>query len=140
MFCYQCEQTAQGQGCKTFGVCGKDPQTAALQDLLIHAVKGISQYAHRAGQLGARQRQVDTFVVEALFTTVTNVNFDPERLVDWLAEAGKKIRQARELYHKACKDAGKEPEALTGPAQFQPDDTLDELVGQGEQAPGWSIW
>ena len=51
MFCYQCEQTAKGTGCTTFGVCGKDPETAALQDLLVHAVEGVAQYAHRAGQL-----------------------------------------------------------------------------------------
>ena len=48
MFCYQCEQTSQGQGCQTIGVCGKDENTATLQDLLIHALKGVSQYAHRA--------------------------------------------------------------------------------------------
>jgi len=53
MFCYQCEQTSKGQGCDRTGVCGKDPETAALQDLLIYAIKGISQYAHRARGLGA---------------------------------------------------------------------------------------
>jgi len=51
MFCYQCEQTSQGQGCQTIGVCGKDENTATLQDLLIYALKGVSQYAHRAGKL-----------------------------------------------------------------------------------------
>ena len=53
MYCYQCEQTAKGTGCTTFGVCGKDPATAALQDLLVYAAKGISMYAHRAAELGA---------------------------------------------------------------------------------------
>ena len=51
MFCYQCEQTAKGTGCDVFGVCGKDPQTAALQDLLLDVAKGISMYAHRAAVL-----------------------------------------------------------------------------------------
>ncbi|MCX7590761.1 MAG: hydroxylamine reductase, partial [Kiritimatiellae bacterium] len=69
MFCYQCEQTAQGRGCTRFGVCGKDPQVAALQDLLVHITKGIGFYAHRAALLGKRDREVDIFVVEALFTT-----------------------------------------------------------------------
>ena len=80
MFCYQCEQASKGTGCITAGVCDKTPETAALQDLIIHAVKGISMYAHRAAVLGARSRDIDVFVTEALFATVTNVNFDPTRL------------------------------------------------------------
>ena len=87
MFCYQCEQTAGGRGCEKVGVCGKDPKTAALQDLLIYAAKGISQYANRARQLGAKDNAVDVFVVEALFTTVTNVNFDAARLEDMIRKA-----------------------------------------------------
>jgi hydroxylamine reductase len=80
MFCYQCEQTTNGTGCLEIGVCGKNPQVSALQDLLVHAAKGVAMYAHRAGVLGKRDRQVDRFVLEALFATVTNVDFDPERL------------------------------------------------------------
>ena len=80
MFCYQCEQAAKGTGCTAMGVCGKDSQVAALLDLLIEAVKGISMYAHRAGELGATDRQVDVFVIKALFTTVTNVSFDAARI------------------------------------------------------------
>jgi len=72
MFCYQCEQTAQSSGCTAFGVCGKDPDTAALQDLLIDVCKQISVKAHA----GHRTREADLFVMEGLFTTVTNVNFD----------------------------------------------------------------
>ena len=53
MYCYQCEQTAKGTGCNVMGVCGKEPATAALQDLLVHATKGISMFAHRAAELGA---------------------------------------------------------------------------------------
>ena len=69
------------------GVCGKDSQTAALQDLLIHASQGISMYAYRARALGASDHEIDLFVVEALFTTVTNVNFDPERLAGLVRRA-----------------------------------------------------
>jgi len=54
MFCYQCEQTWGGRGCDKLGVCGKDPIVASLQDLLVYAAEGISQYAHRAAQLGVR--------------------------------------------------------------------------------------
>ena len=79
MFCYQCEQTAKGTGRTAFGVCGKDPETAAMQDLLVYVVKDISQYASRAYQLNARDRDVDIFVIKALFSTMTNVNFDVKR-------------------------------------------------------------
>ena len=57
MFCYQCEQTAQGTGCTLSGACGKTPDTAALQDLLVTAVEGIAQYAHRARKLGVIDRE-----------------------------------------------------------------------------------
>ena len=87
MYCFQCEQTAKGTGCTVQGVCGKDAQTAALQDLLVYAVKDIARYAHRAGQLGARDRDVDVFTVKALFSTLTNVNFDPQRFVGYMNDA-----------------------------------------------------
>ena len=61
MWCYQCEQTAKGTGCTLQGVCGKDAQTAALQDLLVYAVKDIARYAHRAAQLGAQRPRRWTF-------------------------------------------------------------------------------
>ena len=54
MFCYQCEQTTKGTGCTQIGVCGKDETAATLQDLIVHATKGIAMYAHRAAKLGAR--------------------------------------------------------------------------------------
>ena len=63
MFCYQCEQTAKGTGCTVRGVCGKDAETAVLQDLLVHATKGISMYAHRARELGVVDREIDIFTV-----------------------------------------------------------------------------
>ena len=80
MYCYQCEQTAKGTGCTAFGVCGKSPEVADLQDLLLYVTQGVSQYAHRARALGAIDKDVDVFVTEALFTTITNVNFDEERI------------------------------------------------------------
>jgi len=62
MFCYQCEQTAKGEGCTKIGVCGKQPDVAALQDLLIYSVKGLSQVAVAAGKVGVRDSEVDKFV------------------------------------------------------------------------------
>jgi hydroxylamine reductase len=133
MFCYQCEQTAGGKGCSTMGVCGKDPPTAALQDLLVHAAKGIAQYAHRSGRLGVKDRQVDVFVIEALFSTVTNVNFDPRRMETLLRKASAMRDKAKSAYEQACRQAGKTPEEPLGPAQWQPADDLDGLVAQGAQ-------
>jgi len=133
MFCFQCEQTAKGTGCTAHGVCGKDPETADLQDLLVYAAKGIAMYAHRARQLGAKDRAVDVFVLEALFSTVTNVNFDPERLEQLLRCAHQVKEAARQLYEQACKKAGKQPEALGGPAAWTPADNTDDLIRQGEE-------
>ena len=106
MFCYQCEQTAKGRGCTAGGVCGKDAETAALQDLLVHATKGLAMYAHRARQSGAIDREIDVFALEALFSTVTNVNFDPKRLADLLRKADKLRDRARRL----CEAAAEAPE------------------------------
>ena len=118
MFCYQCEQTAKGTGCNLFGVCGKDPRTAALQDLLVHAAKGISMYAHRAAELNARDPAIDRAVLEFLFATVTNVDFDPERLQWHLLDAAKIRDKAKALYENACAKAGKTAETLAGLAGF----------------------
>jgi hydroxylamine reductase len=132
MFCYQCEQTAKGAGCTSFGVCGKDPDTSALQDLLIHAAEGISQYAHRARLLGVKDRETDIFVVEALFTTVTNVNFDPARLETQLRKAAVIKDGARRRYEAACKAKGVAVETVQGPATWLPAAGLQGLVKQGE--------
>jgi len=133
MFCYQCEQTARGTGCTVQGVCGKDATVAALQDLLIHATKGVSQYAHRARELGAKDRDVDVFVIQALFTTITNVDFDPERLQQWLKKAAAVRDKAKALYEDACTKAGQEPATLTGPAAWTPAGDLDGLLAQAAE-------
>jgi hydroxylamine reductase len=130
MFCYQCEQTSKNTGCEKRGVCGKEPNAAALQDLLIYAAKGIGQYAHRARKLGTQDRAVDVFVIEALFATVTNVNFDASRLEIMLRKAATIKDKARALYEEACKNAGKEPEKLDGPAQWTPAPSMDGLLEQ----------
>ena len=79
MFCFQCEQTARGEGCTKVGVCGKQPDVAALQDLLIYTVKGLSLAALAAGKVGIVNPSVDQFTFEAIFSTLTNVDFDPQR-------------------------------------------------------------
>jgi hydroxylamine reductase len=133
MYCYQCEQTKNGTGCTEYGVCGKDPTSAALQDLLVHAAKGIGAYAHRARQLDARDPEIDRFAVKALFTTVTNVNFDPKRLTNLLDRAIEIRNGAKALYENAVQAAGKELESLDGIATWQPAASLEERLAQAAQ-------
>lgn len=134
MFCFQCEQTAKGTGCTIQGVCGKDARVAVLQDLLVYAVKGISMYADRARKYGAADREIDIFVIEALFSTITNVDFDPERLQGWLIKAGEVLARAKALYVSAAEKAGDTPEQLSGPAAWTPADSLDGLIKQAKIA------
>ena len=131
MFCYQCEQTAKGEACTTKGVCGKDPQTAALQDLLVQGLKGISAYAHRARQLGADDAGVDLAVIEGLFTTVTNVNFDAERIAGLLRDQVRIRDAAKAMYVKACADAGQQPETVANLVTWSADAATDELTALG---------
>ncbi|MCD4691165.1 hydroxylamine reductase [bacterium] len=127
MYCYQCEQTAKSTACTIAGVCGKDATTAALQDVLVHVAKGVSMWAHRARAHGAIDGDVDISVVRALFTTITNVNFDPERLAGEIRGMVEMRERARKLYADA---AGVEPEALGGPAEWKPADDVAALAAQ----------
>jgi len=129
MFCYQCEQTAKGQGCETIGVCGKKPEVAALQDLLLYAVKGLSQYAVAARGKNIRDEKVSQFINEAVFSTLTNVNFDPDRFVDLIQ---KTVKFRDEVKGKLAA-AGGAVGFSDGPALFKPESTLDGLVAQGEK-------
>jgi len=133
MFCYQCEQTAKGSGCTVRGVCGKDETTARLQDVLVHCAKGIAMHARRAADLGERELAIDRFVIEALFSTVTNVDFDPERLQGLIRQAVEVRDRAKALHEAAAAKAGKTPEALSGPAAWQPADSIEALTQQAEE-------
>jgi hydroxylamine reductase len=88
MHCDQCEQTQDGNACTEVGVCGKDPDVESLQKLLLYGVKGLSAYKHHARRLGQTSVKVDEFVEEALFATMTNVNFDLESLLELVLECG----------------------------------------------------
>jgi len=133
MFCFQCEQTAKGTGCTMAGVCGKSADVAALQDLTVYACKGIAMAAHRARQLGAIDPQIDAFIVEAMFATLTNVNFDAADFERWLKQASEVLAKAKALYVSACEKEGYTPETLGGPAAFVPAATLAELIAQGQR-------
>ncbi|MFA5096355.1 MAG: hydroxylamine reductase [Candidatus Omnitrophota bacterium] len=88
MFCYQCEQTAGGSGCTKLGVCGKNEDIQSLQDILLFGLKGIAAYAFHARELGAKAEEVDAFMHEALFKTVTNVSFDLSQYLDLVLKCG----------------------------------------------------
>lgn len=87
MFCNQCEQTAKGIGCTVVGVCGKNSEVAALQDLLTYVTKGLSMYALEARKKGIVNDEINRFTAEALFMTLTNVNFDPQRFKEAIEKA-----------------------------------------------------
>ncbi len=128
MFCYQCEQTAKGEGCVKIGVCGKQPDVAALQDLLTYAVKGLSQVAVEGRKVGITDNQTDIFTCEALFSTLTNVDFDPNRFVTLI----NRTVELRETLREKVRAAGGNADFQGGPATFQPDSTVEGLVKQGE--------
>lgn len=98
MFCNQCEQTAHGTGCdRSPGVCGKNEDIQSLQELLLYGVKGMCAYAHHARRLGKVDETVDAFVEEALFATMTNVNFDLDTHLELVLECGCKNLRVMEM-------------------------------------------
>ena len=105
MFCYQCEQTAGGKGCTKMGVCGKTPEVAALQDLLIYQIKGISCYAKEIVEKGENvDKSIVSFIENSLFTTLTNVNFDADVHVEMLRESQKIKESLRKKVGKIKND------------------------------------
>ncbi|GAB6094826.1 hydroxylamine reductase [Desulfatiferula olefinivorans] len=124
MFCFQCEQTAKGKGCETIGICGKQPDVAALQDLLIHSVKHLSVVAKKAAAKGVRDGAIDHFTCEAVFSTLTNVDFDPERFVAM-------IRACAEYTDRLAGRAG--IEVAKGPHCDVAGKSKDELAAMGEK-------
>ena len=101
MFCYQCEQTAGGKGCTKVGVCGKNEDIQSLQDILLFGLKGIAAYAYHARRLGARDEDVDAFMHEGLFTTLTNTNFDLNQHLEAVLKCGEMNIKVMELLDKA---------------------------------------
>jgi hydroxylamine reductase len=101
MFCYQCEQAAGGSGCTKSGVCGKDEDIQSLQDTLVFGLKGIAAYAYHARELGAKDEQVDAFMHEALFKTLTNVSFDLNQYLEMVLKCGEMNLRVMELLDKA---------------------------------------
>jgi len=134
MFCRQCEQAAQNVACEVMGNCGKDPKVAALLDLMIFGLQGVAIYAHEARQLGVKDREVDLFMLDGLFTRVTNVNFDPEDIARRLQRCHGMKARAKELFEKAYREQkGGSPPQLSGPAAWTPPGSTEALVAQGRE-------
>jgi hydroxylamine reductase len=127
MFCYQCEQAAKSEACTVSGVCGKDPVVAALQDLLIENLTGVAFYAHKLHNLGQETPGADAAIIAGLFTTVTNVNFDPERMRDIILESQAVKEQVRAAYVAAT---GANAESVPAGATLVPADSVDEMLKQ----------
>ena len=132
MFCYQCEQTAGGKACTKIGVCGKQPDVAALQDLLVYALKGLSQVALEGRKVGVNESSVGPFISKALFSTLTNVNFDAQKIADLV----KKSVVLRDELKSKVSSAGGNGNISTAPATFKPESTVDAMVAQGEKLGG----
>lgn len=116
MFCFQCQEAAKGTGCTVRGVCGKTEDTANLQDLLIYTLKGISIYGVKAREAGIKDRQVDRFIAESLFSTITNANFDKESFIKRIRE-GIELRES--LKEKLINETGQVKDGLHDAAMWK---------------------
>jgi len=129
MFCYQCEQTMGGKGCTRIGVCGKTPEVAALQDFLIHTLKGISIAATAGRKVNISDPATNQFTCMAMFSTLTNVEFDPYRFEDLLIES----ISLRDKMIKRVKAAGGTISSDSDSLTLKLKPSLEGMVKQGKQ-------
>lgn len=127
MFCYQCEQTAGGKGCTKVGVCSKTPEIAALQDLLIYQIKGISCYAKELIDKGEKiDKDIVSFVENSLFTTLTNVNFDGD-VHEKMLKQSQEIKQSLRSKVPSCSNCCEQ-------AEYNLSDTRDQMLKDAKRA------
>jgi len=145
MFCDQCEQTFRGKGCTEVGVCGKDEDMESLQKILLYGLKGMASYKHHARRLGKVDPEVDAFVEEALFATVTNVNFDMDSLLEMVLECGRMNLRVMQLLNDGHVEVLGKPSPVeitegiqegpgilvTGHDMVDLKDLLEQSAGQG---------
>ncbi len=131
MFCYQCEQTISG-GCNKAGVCGKDEDIASMQDTLVFALKGIAAYSYHARELGYVDAELDGFMHRALFSTLTNTNFNRNEFMKLLLEAGSYALRTMELLDKAHTETFGVPEPVTV--------TQDKIEGRSILVTGHDLY
>jgi hydroxylamine reductase len=128
MFCYQCEQTGKEGGCTTVGVCGKQPDVAALQDLLVYALEELAFYAVEGRTAGINDKAVNRLTIEGLFHTLTNVDFDPARLKEMI----ERTVATRNALIDEIKAKGGSTGFLAGKKLIQPASSLEGLVKEGQ--------
>lgn len=145
MFCNQCEQTQNGRGCTELGVCGKDADVQSLQEILLYGLKGMAAYANHARRLGKSDENVSAFIEEALFSTMTNVNFDMESLLEIVLECGRQNLRVMQLLDEGHTERFGVPEPttvyegtkagpgilVTGHDLLDLSDLLEQTAGQG---------
>jgi hydroxylamine reductase len=129
MFCYQCEQTSGGTACTKVGVCGKSPEVAALQDLLTYAIQGLSLVAVEGRKVGVVDNEVNAFTAEAMFSTLTNVDFDAGRFVPMIQQCAR----LRDSLKAKVKAAGGKSDFNEAAANFTP---ANDVEGMLKQAAG----
>ena len=129
MFCFQCEQTSKGQGCTIVGVCGKTPEVATLQDLLVYLLRGLSQLTIEASKVGIKYENISVFTCEALFATLTNVNFNPDGIIEYIRKAA----ELRESLRKRIRSAGSRIDDSSGPVNLALEKTKEGLIEQGKR-------
>ena len=146
MFCNQCEQTQNGTGCTDIGVCGKDEDMQSLQEILLYGVKGMAAYAHHARRLGKSDESVSAFIEEALFATVTNVNFELESLLEMVLECGRHNIRVMEMLDEGHVERFGQPEPTTvyegtkaGPGILVTGHDLLDLADLLEQSAGQGV-
>lgn len=128
MFCYQCQETARGKGCELRGVCGKEPATSARMDLLLYAIRGISIINRELRQKGEPSRDASHLVIDSLFTTITNANFDNDSLDGFIKKA---FEMKNLLAGKAKKQGIELPDLPQVEFQATPEeaDKFEEITG-----------
>lgn len=123
MFCIQCEHTMHtkaGDGCSyAKGMCGKTSEISDLQDVLVYILQGVSAYALKAREQGIVDVEIDNYVAKAFFATLTNVNFDAERIMEFICHAQGYRSSLKARYEQACLLAGKVPDILDGAAAIE---------------------
>uniref|UniRef100_I2PYY0 Hydroxylamine reductase n=1 Tax=Desulfovibrio sp. U5L TaxID=596152 RepID=I2PYY0_9BACT len=129
MFCYQCEQTMKGEGCTKIGVCGKQPEVSDLQDLTAYVLRGLALVAREARRTGHRSEAADASFPDALFSTLTNVNFDPDDFVRLIHD----IVRFRDELRQRVEAAGHPLDLPEGPATFVPASDYDGLLAQARK-------
>ncbi|QJT09371.1 hydroxylamine reductase [Oceanidesulfovibrio marinus] len=128
MFCYQCEQAAKGEGCTKIGVCGKQPEVADLQDLTAYAMRGLALVAKRGRETGNTSENVDAYMAESLFSTLTNVNFDDKYFVAMINQ----IVRYRDELRAQIENTGNTLDLPEGPATWVPASDEAGLLAQAE--------